>query len=189
MAVFAYSPSGVRVSDAIVMGVQGTQLRTYVETSNVGSVGSIQSGLAISNASAATANVTLQLYKLDGTSTGLTTKLAVPVAGKIAEFADEMFPTAPMPFKGILRLTSDVPISVAGLRARNNERRDFLIATVPIVQETTQGSSAELEFPHIVDGGGYTTQFILINAVSGQTSKGSIVLRNTSGLPLDLNLQ
>jgi hypothetical protein len=189
MAVFAYSPSGIRVSDAIVMGVQGTQLRTYVETSNVGSIGSIQSGLAISDASTATANVTLQLLKLDGTSAGSPVKLAVPVGGKIAKFADEIFPSVPTPFKGILRLTSDVPVSVAGLRARNNERQDFLISTVPIVQETTQGSTAELDFPHLVDGGGYTTQFILIDAVIGQTSTGSIVFRNSSGLPFDLNLQ
>jgi hypothetical protein len=189
MAVFGYSPSGIRVSDAIVMGVQGTQLRTYIETSNVGSIGSIQSGLAISNASAVTATVTLQLYKLDGTSAGSPVKLTVPVGGKVAKFADELFPSVSTPFKGILRLTSDVPVSVAGLRARNNERRDFLISTVPIVQETAQGSSAELEFPHIVDGGGYTTQFILINAVIGQTSTGSSLFKNSSGLPFDLNLQ
>jgi hypothetical protein len=189
MAVFAYSPLGIRVSDAIVMGVQGTQLRAYIETSNVGSIGSIQSGLAIGNASAATANVTLQLFKLDGTSTGLTNTLTIPVGGKVAKFADELFPSVQTPFKGILRLTSNNPVSVAGLRARNNERRDFLISTLPVVQETTQGSAAELEFPHIVDGAGYTTQFVLIGATSGQSSTGSITFRTAGGQPLDLNLQ
>ena len=155
----------------------------------MGSIGSIQSGLAIANASAVTANVTLQLFKLDGTSTGLTNSFTVPVGGKVAKFADEFFPSAPTPFKGILRLTSNVTVSVTGLRGRNNERRDFLISTVPIVQETTQGSTAEVEFPHIVDGGGYTTQFILMDAVSGQTSTGSMRFRNIGGQTLDLNLQ
>jgi hypothetical protein len=189
LAVFAYSPAGIRVSDAVVLGVQGTQLRTYIETSNVGSVGSIQSGLAVANASGATANVILQLYNLDGTATGLTSTLTIPVGGKFAKFADEIFPSVSTPFKGILRLTSDNAVSVTGLRARNNERLDFLISTVPVVPETTQGSTAELEFPHIVDGGGYTTQFILINAVSGQTSTGSIGFRTVGGQLLDLNLQ
>jgi hypothetical protein len=189
MAIFAYSPAGIRVSDAIVMGVQGTQLRTYIETSNVGSIGSVQSGLAIANASPVTANVTLQLFNLDGTSTGLTNTLSIPVGAKVAKFADEIFPSATTPFKGILRLVSDNPVSVTGLRARNNERRDFLISTVPVVQETTQGSTAELEFPHIVDGGGYTTQFILINAVSGQTSTGTIAFKTVAGQILDLTLQ
>ena len=109
----------------------------------------------------------------------------------MAKFADEIFPSAarPSPFKGILRITSDNPVSVTGLRARNNERGDFLISTVPVVQETTQGSAAELDFPHIVDGAGYTTQFILLNAVSGQTSNGTMSLRTVGGRPLDLNLQ
>jgi hypothetical protein len=191
LAAFAYIRGGTRLSDAVVMGVQGTQLRTYIETSNVGSIGSVQSGLAIANASPATANVTLQLFTLAGTATGLSSTLTIPAGGKVAKFADEIFPSAarPSPFKGILRITSDNPVSVTGLRARNNERRDFLISTVPVVQETTQGSAAELDFPHIVDGAGYTTQFILLNAVSGQTSNGTMSLRTVGGRPLDLNLQ
>jgi hypothetical protein len=58
-----------------------------------------------------------------------------------------------------------------------------------VVQETTQGSAAELEFPHIVDGAGYTTQFVLIEATTGQSSTGSITFRTAGGQPLDLNLQ
>src|SRR5262249_657582 len=36
LAVFANTTGGVRVSEAAVVGLQGTQLRTYVEKSNVG---------------------------------------------------------------------------------------------------------------------------------------------------------
>lgn len=189
LAVFAYIPNGIRVSDAVVMGIQGTQLRTYIETSNVGSVGSVQSGFAIANASGATANVTLQLYNLNGSSTGLTSNLTIPVGGKVAEFADQIFPSASTPFKGIMRVTSDNQVTVAGLRARINERRDFLTSTVPVVQEMSQGSTAEVEFPHIVDGGGYTTQFVLINAVTGQTSSGSVNFRTVGGGLWDLTVQ
>ena len=189
LAVFAYVPKTVRVSEATVLGLQGTQLRTYIENSNVGSAGSIQSGLAIANASGGTATVTLEAFQLNGVSTGMTSTLTITAGGKVAKFANELFPTLPSSFKGILRLTSNSPVSVAGLRARYNERGDFLISTVPVVQETTQGTSAEIEFPHIVDGGGYTTQFILMNAVSGQTSTGAIRFRTVGGQILDLTLQ
>ena len=64
----------------------------------------------------------------------------------------------------------------------------MLVSTVPVVQETTQGSTAELEFPQVVDGGGYTTQFVLIDSVSGQTPTGSVDFRTVGGQPLDLKV-
>src|SRR5439155_14115099 len=180
---------GVRVSEATVLGLQGTQLRTFVEKSNVGAIGSIQSGLAIANASGATANVTLELFDLNGASTGLTTRLAIPVGGKVAKFADEIFPSLPASFKGILRITSDNAVSVVGLRARINERRDFLMTTIPLNPEVSAGSSDEVIFPHLIDSGGYTTQFILINTVSGQTSSGNILFRTNGGQIMDVPVQ
>jgi len=44
-------------------------------------------------------------------------------------------------------------------------------------------------FPHIVDSGGYTTQVILLDVVSGQTSTGTMRFRTIGGQPLDLTLQ
>jgi len=189
LAVFANTTGGVRVSEATVLGLLGTQLRTYVEKSNVGSIGSIQSGLAIANASGATANVNLEAFQLNGTSTGLTSNLTIPVGGKVAKFADEIFPSLPASFKGILRISSDNAVSVIGLRARINERKDFLMTTIPVNQEVSAGSSAEVIFPHLIDSGGYTTQFILINTVSGQTSSGNILFRTNGGQIMDLPVQ
>jgi len=187
--VFANVAGGVRVSEATVLGLQGTQLRTYVEKSNVGSIASIQSGLAIANASTATANVSLEAFQVNGTSTGLTSKQTIPVGGKIAKFADEIFPSLPSSFKGILRITSDNAVSVVGLRARINERKDFLITTIPVNQEVSAGSSAEVIFPILIDSGGFSTQFILINTVSGQTSSGNIRFRTIGGQIMDLPVQ
>src|SRR3989441_3029242 len=189
LAVFANTTGGIRVSEATVLGLQGTQLRTYVEKSNVGAIGSVQSGLAIANASGAAANATLELFDLNGTTTGLTTKLTIPVGGKVAKFADEMFASLAASFRGILRITSDNPVSVIGLRARINERKDFLMTTIPVNQEVSEGSSAEVMFPHLIDSGGYTTQFIVINTVSGQTSSGNILFRTNGGQIMDLPVQ
>ena len=190
LAIFSFTSSGVRVTEAAVLGLRATQLRTYIENSGVlGSLGSIQSGLAIANADVSTVNVTVEAIRLDGTSTGLTSSLSIPVGGKVAKFANEIFPTLPATFKGVMRLTAPTPISVAGIRGRVNERNEFLISTVPAIDELAQASSAEIGFPHIVDGGGYTTQFVLFNAVIGQSSSGNVLFRTTGGLPLDLVVQ
>jgi hypothetical protein len=190
LAVFSYTPAGIRVSEASVIGKLGGPFRTYIENSGaVGSVGSIESGLAIANADVNTASVNLQLFRLDGTSTGLTANLSIPVGGKVAKFANELFPTLANPFKGVLRISSSSALSVIGLRARYNERTDFLITTVPVSPELTQGSSAEVMFPHVVDSGGYTTQIILLDVVSGQTSVGTMRFRTIGGELLDLTLQ
>ena len=190
LAIFSFASGGVRVTEAAVLGRRATQLRTYIENSGVlGSLGSIQSGLAIANADVSTVSVTVEAIRLDGTSTGLSTSLSIPVGGKVAKFANEIFPTLPATFKGILRLTAPTPISVAGIRGRVNERNEFLISTVPAIDELAQASSAEIGFPHIVDGGGYTTQFVLFNAVIGQSSSGNVLFRTTGGLPLDLAVQ
>jgi len=51
---------------------------------------------------------------------------------------------------------------VVALQVRfNNERGDVLVTTPPPAIEISQPSDAELLFPHLVNGGGYTTQFIL----------------------------
>jgi hypothetical protein len=190
LAVFSFTSGGIRVTEAAVLGLRATQLRTYIENSGVlGSLGSIQSGLAISNADVGTATVTVEALRLDGTSTGLTSSLSIPAGGKVAKFANEIFPTLPATFKGVMRLTSPTPISVAGIRGRVNERNEFLISTVPAIEELTQSSSTEVVFPHLVDGGGYTTQFILFNAVIGQSTSGNVLFRTTGGLPLDLAVQ
>ena len=190
IGIFSFTSAGVTVSEAAISGTRGTQFRTYIQNSGVpGSVGSILSGLAIANADVTTATVRLEVFGLDGNSTGLTTSLTIPVGGKIARFANEMFPSLPTNFQGILRISSSSALSLAGLRGRTNERFDFLISTVPPVEELTQGSSAQVVFPHFVDAGGYTTEFIILNDVTDQPSSGTILFRTTGGQPLDIVVQ
>jgi hypothetical protein len=190
LGIFSFTTEGVRVSEAAVSGLRGTQLRTYIQNSGVlGSIGSIQSGIAIANAEGTTANVALEVFRLDGTSTGLTNSLTIPVSGKVAKFANELFPSLPSSFQGIMRMTSLSAVSVVGLRSRTNERFDYLITTVPPIEELTQGSSTEVLFPHFVDADGYTTQFILLNSVAGQTSLGTVLFRTIGGQRLDLTVQ
>ncbi|HYR91133.1 MAG TPA: hypothetical protein VE422_44160 [Terriglobia bacterium] len=194
------TPSGLgvfnfrNVSEAGVRAVPaGTAFRMYVESSgnfNAGEIGSIQTGLAIANSSAVATTVKVDLYNLVGTPTGLTSVLTVPANGQVALFLGQIpgFAALPGSFKGVLRLSSPAGVSIVGLRGRYNERNDFLITTTQPVNEAAAPSSSLFFFPHIADGGGYTTQFILFSGTPGQSS-GTIRLLSQSALALNWVLQ
>jgi len=192
LAVFSYQPEGVTITEAGVPSNAGTAFRMYVETSgSSGAAGSIQTGIAVANSSGAAASVTFELFRLDGTSALVTpVSISVPGAGQSAKFLNEIFPTLASPFQGVLRTTTDSPgIAVVGLRGRYNERGDFLITTTPSANEGAASTSAELNFPHIVNGGGYTTQFVLFSGTAGQNASGSLHFLKQDGTPFQLDVE
>jgi hypothetical protein len=94
----------------------------------------------------------------------------------------------PTTFQGVLRVSSPSPISVVGMREHGNERNESLLTIIPPVNEATP-PAAPLFFPHIVDSGGYTTQFIVFSAQPGSPSSGTMQLFNQSGGALGLILE
>ena len=189
--VFSYSKNGVTVSGASVQTQPaGTAFRTYVEvTSNTPGAGVIQSGIALTNNSSTSATVNFELNSLNGFSTGLTASVLIPPSGHTSKFVHELFPTVSLPFRGVLRMSSSNSIVVVSLRTRYNERGDFLITTTPATNEASASSSGELMFPHIVDRGGYTTQFILFSGLAGQSTAGTLRFFGQNGQPLNLTVR
>jgi hypothetical protein len=193
LAVFSFKPAGITVSEAGVPGIQSSSFRMYAEETATGGIGAIQTGLAIANIGSSTANVTLELTNLDGSSNGQSATVSVAGNGQTAKFLHELFPGLAFPFKGILRInTGSAPgLSVVGLRGRYNERGDFLITTTPPTDENGSALVApnELLFPHLVNGGGYTTQFILFSGVGGQATTGNVKFfkQDGSGFGLTVN--
>ncbi|PYS51864.1 MAG: hypothetical protein DMG13_17875 [Acidobacteria bacterium] len=184
--VFSYGRSGIRVTEAGVPLVPaGTAFRIYAESSD-----SIQSGIAIANASSSPATVRLELIDMNGASVAGTT-FALAGNAQVASFVSEIsgLQMLSLPFRGLLRLTSTSPVAVVGLRSRNNERGDFLVATTPPVPEGTSSGGSELFFPHFADAGGYTTQFIIFSNSIGRFLNGSVRFFSQSGQPLDLKLK
>jgi hypothetical protein len=154
-------------------------------------VGSIQTGIAVANSTAAAATVNFEVTKLDGTSTGLVGTVTVPANGQSALFLNQVPGLAALPtsLQGVLRISGPAGIAVVGLRGRYNERGDFLITTTPPVAEDEPASQAEMLFPHIVEGAGYTTQFILFSGKPGQASSGTLRFLSQSGQPLGLSIR
>lgn len=193
LAIFSYRLNGVTVAEAgVPAAAAGSAFRFYAETlGNFGSVGSIQTGLAVANLSTSATTVTVELTRLDGTSTGLTGTLSVPASGKAATFLNQItgLETLQSPFQGVMRVSSSASITVTGLRGRYNERGDFLITTTPPVDESAATTTSSRFFPQIADSGGYTTQFIMFSGQSGQSSSATMSLRSSTGGAMDVGTQ
>ena len=103
-----------------------TAFRSYVEVSSTTPLaGSIQSGIAIANNSAATGIVNFELTTLDGLSTGLTASVTVAGFGHVSSFLHQLFPTMPVPFRGMLRISSFNSMAVAELAVEIQRARRF----------------------------------------------------------------
>ena len=148
----------------------------------------MRSGIALTNTSGTPTTVSLELTDLDGTATGLPESLTLPESGHVARFIDEFFPALTIPFSGILRIAATAPdIAAVGLRLAINQRQDILVTTPP-VEENAAPTASGLFFPHFVDSGGWTTQFILFSGAPGQAASGMIRFRGQDGQPLELSV-
>ena len=171
--------------------------RLYAETSGEpGERGSIQTAIAIANPSPREASIRLELKSLTDYAFGSSATSAmvtVPANGQRAFFINQIegFQQVPTPFQGVLRVVvvSNDPVSLLGIRARYNERGDFLVTTTPpVAEEYYDKPRTQLIFPHFVMGGGYTTQFIVFGMFPQLTTRASLQFQSQLGLPMDITL-
>jgi hypothetical protein len=78
-------------------------------------------------------------------------------------------------------ITSATPFVALALRSLLNKRLDVLVTAFPVA-DLNMPAPFPVIFPQIADGGGYTTEFILISAGSSATAKISFF--GDSGDPL-----
>jgi hypothetical protein len=179
-------PTGanITVSEAGLNGVRGSAFRMPAESS-----GTLQTGVALTNIGLAPASVTFEPFRQDGISLGTFTVSGIPAGGHLSKFLGEMFPNLPTDFRGLLRITTtDGELSVIGLRTRINERSEFLFTTTPAIPDS-QASGPTVAFPHFVNGGGYTTQFILFNNGTNSATSGALQFFSVNGTPLPVTLK
>jgi len=189
VAVFSFQNAGITVSQASTPSMSlGSAFRMYTEADN--SSGTM-TGVAIESTGPGDSSVSFSLTGLDGTSTGLAGTLVIPSNGQRSLFLNEIpgFESLPMPFKGVLRISSANPdVTVLGIRSTLNQRGDFIFTTTPPISESAPASS-ELVFPHIVDGGGYSTQFIMFSGAVNQPPSGNLQMFSQGGRSLSIGLQ
>jgi hypothetical protein len=83
----------------------------------------------------------------------------------------------PRPFRGFLKVTGISPVNVTGVLCRYNERLDFLFTTTPPRDEDRIQLASPMLLPHIVSGGGFTTQFVIF----GASGPGTISFNSPDG--------
>jgi len=181
LSIFSFRNNGVTVSEAGVSAASpGSAFRVFVESTgdfDHGEAGSMRTGLAIANTSPQATTVVVEVKNLDG-NTGLIGTLSIPGNGQKSLFVNQIsgIQTLLTPFRGMLELTSFAPITIVGIRARYNERNDFLISTTPPGDEGVPPPASGLYFPQFADAGGYSTQFVLFSAQPGQRPSGTLQL-------------
>ena len=169
VVIFSYKPANVVITEAAVAAsAPSLAFRLYVEKDDT-----IRTGFAIANPGSAVAQVTYELTDLNGAAVGSALTRPIGPNSQVSMFIDELpgFENLPMPFRGVLRIsTTGAGISVVGLRGRYNERGEFLMSTAQPVDESASSISSELFFPHFVQSGGLTTQFVLFPVANLPTS-------------------
>jgi hypothetical protein len=178
--VFAFNPADILVTESgIPSAAATTHARIYVDLS-----GNYNTGLAIANVANSNASIELASYRMDGTTAigSSSGPLQLSANGHTSQFANQFIEGLPAGFTGVLDISSSTPFAALTIRSLVNERQDYLITTLPIADANLPAPSPII-FPQIADGGGYTTQFILINP-TGETS-ATLLLYSQIGAPLD----
>ena len=190
LVVFSYAPAGKTLSEAGVPALpKGSAFRSYAEASGMpGQVGSISTGLAITNVGDASNTVTLEVTHLNGSLAAAPETLTLPPSGQVARFLYDIF-SLPDNFSGVLRVTSAADIAIVALRLRVNKNGEIKVTTLTPSNERDPSTSEERFFAHLADSGGWSTQFILFSGTAGQASTGTLSFIDTEGKPLDLTSQ
>jgi photosystem II stability/assembly factor-like uncharacterized protein len=158
--IFGFNPEDVLVSESGIPTSFATMgVRVYVDLS-----GNHDTGLAIANVTDTPATFTFTAYRKDGTAMTGTVGIPMALRGNCykAAFAGEFVSGLPVGFTGVLDVESTAPFAALTLRSLYNERKDFLMTTLPVA-DAGRAAPSPMVFPHIVDGGGYTTEFILLS--------------------------
>jgi hypothetical protein len=165
-------------------------------------------GVAFANPNAALASVTLTLRRSDGTLFSTST-FTISGRRQISRLITELFPNppaggfstqvaVPAEFTGTLLVNSTIPISIVGLRFRGQNFSTTPVTDLAPVFEPLPaiisgvGGLGAVMFPQFVVGGGWSTEFVIINTTSSNltirldvfTTEGTalnVVVNNQTG--------
>jgi hypothetical protein len=180
MGLFSFKQNGELLSlSSIPATPPTTHARVHVDRTSWH-----DTGVAVGNPSAAASRVDLKVFRADGTAHPASAgelSLRLPANGHIARFGEEFFQHVPRGFTGTLDLTSTVPFVALTMRSlltfRNYEHRMVFSAA-----DITREASPDAFFPHVADGGAYSTDLLFLNP--GLPLRTTLRFIGRSGAPL-----
>lgn len=168
---------------AVESQIPGASFRLYGERSgdfNNAKPNSTATAITITNPLDTATTVTLSLFNMDGTSTGLSSAIALPARGHLTKYLHQIsgLTATPNPFQGIVKVQATAAgVTVFSMRIRIAENGSIVgTATGPIKENT--GTDVTAIFPYLLDGGGYATKVVLFSDASGVGSTGTVEVVN-----------
>ena len=177
LAIFSYRSGNTLVSETSVSAAATLKSgRIYAEVN-----GPANTGLAIANPNNQAATINFFFTDAGGNDLGSGTT-TIGANQQIAKFLDQdpfkKFPGTR--FQGTFNFTSDVPVGAVAIRGLINERNEFLMSTLPVIDTTATPTSGTVVVPHFSEGGGWTTQILLVNPTSAPLI-GTVEFHDDSG--------
>jgi N-acetylneuraminic acid mutarotase len=164
VGILGFRQNGVLVTEA---GVPTSPLiraaRIYVEMGT-----RTMTGLAIANPNNQDATVDFHFTTAEGMDLP-SGRVTIPAKSQIARFLNESPFNGSLSFNGTFTLSSSLTVSLIALRRYMNERSELLITTLPVVDLAVAPVNETVLFPHFSDGGGWTTQILLVNPTDQTT--------------------
>jgi hypothetical protein len=121
----------------------------------------VKTAIAIVNPTDQPANISFFFTDSDGQDLGHGST-TLPPNGQLARFLHEAPFNGPGVFRGTLTLQSPVPMTIGALRGSLNERSQFVATSLPVVDLGAISRDSAI-LPLIADGGGWSSQIVLIN--------------------------
>jgi glycosyl hydrolase family 42 (putative beta-galactosidase) len=184
VAIFGFRENNVLVSEVGVPAAPAvTSGRIYAEIA-----GTLDAGLAIANPNSGPAVINFYFTDAGGNAAG-SGSTTITANRQIAQFLDQppFNVYSGSTFQGTFTFTSSVPVAVVALRGFTNERGEFLMSTLPVIDITAAASTGTLVVPHFADGGGWTTQVLLVNPTDNSMI-GSLQFLDGAGAPANVTI-
>ncbi|MBI4473722.1 MAG: Ig-like domain-containing protein, partial [Acidobacteria bacterium] len=159
--VFTLTQRGVLIAaTGVASTVPSRRVRFFVDRTQ-----GHDTGIAVVNPSDRTTSLQLFLTSLAGEPVA-SRDLALAPRNHTAKFISELDPSLPVGFRGTVDLISPVPVALLALRSTSSTER-FLMSTLPVESLDAPRSPQTLYFGQVVDGGEFTTEFIILNLGTG----------------------
>jgi len=180
LAFVSYRQGNVLVSDsALPASAPVRSGRIYTEIS-----GPVNTAVALVNPNSQPAVVSLAFTDDNGSDFGQST-ITIGPNSRLAGFLNQQLFFTPNPFQrpvGEARtftFSSTLPVSAFAIRTRFNERGEFMMTTLPVA-DVTVSSTAATAISHVVDGGGWSTEVLLVNSTDAAET-GTLRFLSSSG--------
>ena len=175
-AIWSYrNLQGVLVSETSVAGQAPIRAgRIYAEVN-----GPLNTGIAFSNPNDADVRVDFHFTDSAGVSFGAGS-FVLAAHTELAHFLNEKPFNGSSSIQGSFSFSASMPVVAVALRGLTNERADFLMTTLPVVDLDSPLRRDPITLAHYAAGGGWRTQVLLVNA-SEEVSSGTIHFFDESG--------